>query len=746
MGNPLIKEHYLKFILYVAVIVLVNIVGLTLFFRADLTRSGIYSLSDASKEAVATLSEPLSINVFFSKNLPAPHNNTERYLKDLLGEYAASAGRRFNYTFYNVSSQEGDLTKQADDNREIARNFGIQPIQIRVMENDELKFINAYMGLVIIHGDLIEKIGAITSIDGLEYRLTTSIQKLNNKISALLRQKDKIRVTMYLSSSLEPIAPLMGLNQLPQLAAGIEKAIEDLNTKNLGIFEFKHIDIKTREELTTIAKKYDLMAMTWPEIPDKNIAPGQGAAGLVIEYKGDVSTIPLISSVELPIIGTTYQMADPGMLEEKVNSIMEKMIGINKNIGYLSDHGTHTLGQDRMAMMQGRPGNGLQVFNQLLSSRYDIKPVALKESVIPDDLNCLIIAKPTQPFSDYELFQIDQALMKGTSIAFFSDAFDEIMPQGGMGMPPQYIPLDTGLEKLLTHYGVSMKPAYVLDKKAYKHQLPQGQGGGEQTIYFAPMLKEDSINSAPKFMNNIKGLIAMQISPLTLEKDNINSDDVTATRLLASSDQAWLMEGMINLNPMFITPPTVPEEFSTYDLAYILEGRFTSYFAGKPVPQKKSEEKKPEEKEVDEKDIKARPDTKADKGDTPEKQLPEKESRAIEGLVAENRIIESSKPAKIFVLGCSQMLQDNMLDPAGRSTNATFLLNIIDHLNGEDSIAEMRSKQQTLNPLAAITPLSRNIIKTFNIAVLPILVVLFGLGVLMVRNTKKKKITRMFNI
>jgi ABC-type uncharacterized transport system involved in gliding motility auxiliary subunit len=729
MGNPSIKEHYLKFILYIAVIVLVNIVGLTLFFRADLTKNGIYSLSDASKKAVATLSEPLSINVFFTKDLPAPHNNTERYLRDLLVEYAASAGRQFNYTFYNVSSEQGDLTKQADDNREIAKNYGLQPVQIRVMENDELKFKNAYMGLVITHGDLIERIGAITTTDGLEYQLTTAIQKLNNKVSALLRQEDKIRVTLYLSSSLNTIAPLIGLDQLPQLATEVQKTIGALNAKNLNIFEFKHLDMDTREEMETIAKRYDLMAMSWPQISDKNIEPGQGAAGLVMEYKGEVSTLPLISSMELPIIGTTYQMADPKALEDEITAIMEKMIGINKAIGYLADHGTPVLGQDRMAMMQGRQGNGLQVFNGLLSSRYDIKSIALKETAIPDGLNCLIIAKPTQKFSDYELFQIDQALMKGTNIAFFSDAFNEIMPQGG-GMPPQYIPLDTGLEKLLTHYGISMKPAYVLDKEAYKHQLPQNQGGGEQTIYFAPMLKEDSINNSPEFMNNIKGLVAMQISPLTLEPENIKTDQVTATRLLASSDQAWLMEGMINLNPMFITPPNVPEAFATHDLAYVLEGRFTSFFAGKDIPAKALGEKDiPQESQGD-------PATKKDNSS---------DTRLPQGLVAQNRIIESSKPVKIFVLGCSQMLADNMLDPGGRSTNTTFLLNVIDHLNGEDQIASMRSKQQTLNPLAQIAPVTRTIIKTVNIMVLPILVVLFGLGVLMARKARKKKISKMFN-
>ncbi len=232
-------------------------------------------------------------------------------------------------------------------------------------------------------------------------------------------------------------------------------------------------------------------------------------------------------------------------------------------------------------------------------------------------------------------------------------------------------------------------------------------------------------------MNNIKGLVAMQISPLILEKENIKTDQVTATRLLASSDQAWLMEGMISLNPMFITPPSVPEAFAAHDLAYVLEGRFTSYFAGKEMPSK----------DLGETDIpqESQAEPAAEEGNSSDKSLPQ-------GLVAQNRIIESSKPVKLFVLGCSQMLADNMLDPGGRSTNATFLLNVIDHLNDEDQIAVMRSKQQTLNPLAPITPFTRGIVKTVNIVVLPILVVLFGLGVFMARKARKNKISKMFNV
>ena len=756
MSRFSIKEKYFKFILYLAVIILINIVSVTMFFRVDLTKDKLYSLSPASSDVVATLSEPLTIKVFFSKNLPAPHNNTERYLKDLLEEYSAKAGKYFNYTFYNVSQEQGGLDQKTDENRNMAQSYGIQPVQIRIMENDEIKFKNAYMGMVIIHGDLIEKIPAITSTNGLEYQLTTNIQKLNNKISALLKIDEKVKIDMYLSSSLNDIAPLIGLNQLPQLAGAIENTIEKLNSKSLGILTFKHIDISNKEKLDAIGKDHDLMALSWPALPKENITAGHGAAGLVIKYKDQATTLPLITTMEIPIIGTTYQMADPNILEEEINSIVEKLIGINKNIGFLADHGTHSLMPDRMAMMQGRQSASMQIFNSLLSSRYSIKQINLKDGTIPDGLSCLIIARPTQKFSDYELFQIDQALMKGTNIAFISDSFQEIKSQQGamMGMPPQFEPIDTGLEKLLNHYGIEISKAYVLDKQSYKHMAPQSVGGQEQIVYFAPMLKEKTINNVPAFMDNIKGLVAMQISPVKLMEDNINTNKITATKLFSSSDEAWLMQDRINLNPMLITPPEGQDTMQSYDLAYILEGTFTSFFKGKTIPQKDLEEQDikaeeiPSEQEKDQTADQAKnsSDNKSKKQQK-DKSINNNEDtkEKLQGFKTENTIIETSKPAKLFVLPCSQMLQDNMLDPEGRSTNSTFILNIIDHLNDEDKIASLRSKQQTLNPIAQPTTFTKGVFKAVNIIALPIFVILFGLLVFAKRTSRKKKIASRFN-
>ncbi len=127
MNRQMRMGKYYRFLVYLVVVILVNVAGQTLFLRADLTSNGIYSLSKASSEAVGNLSEPLTINVFFTRNLPAPHNNTERYLRDLLEEYSVKSNRYFNYRFYDVSPEEGDIGEDEKHNQQLARDFGIQP-------------------------------------------------------------------------------------------------------------------------------------------------------------------------------------------------------------------------------------------------------------------------------------------------------------------------------------------------------------------------------------------------------------------------------------------------------------------------------------------------------------------------------------------------------------------------------------------------------------------------------------------
>ena len=90
------------------------------------------------------------------------------------------------------------------------------------------------------------------------------------------------------------------------------------------------------------------------------------------------------------------------------------------------------------------------------------------------------------------------------------------------------------------------------------------------------------------------------------------------------------------------------------------------------------------------------------------------------------------------------MLKDNMLDEKGRSPNAVFIMNVLDFMNNREDIAVMRSKEQQFNPLADTGAGTRTLVKSFNIAGLPVLVVLFGLLTWFRRASRKKRIQMMF--
>ena len=734
------SEKYIKFLIYLVIVVLVNVAGITLFFRMDLTANKMYSISSASKKVVSTLSEPLTIKVFFTKNLPAPHNNTERYLHDLLEEYAIYANHHFNYHFYDVSAAEGELSEKGQENQKLANNYGIHPVQIQAIEKDEVKFQRAYMGLAIIHGDLIERIGTISTTEGLEYKLTTAIEKLNNKISALLGLQEKIQIKLYLSSSLYQIGPHVGLKRLSQIGAEIEKIVLEQNQKNYNKLEFAHYDPSTDEDLMAVTKKYNIMNIKWPALAKGTVPPGQGAIGLVMEFADRALTVPLLRVIQIPIIGTQYKLMTTAEMKEQLNQNIEALIDINEDLGYLADHGTLDFsGASPFGQTARQNQDSVMNFRSLISQSYTLKPINLQKESIPENLKSMVIARPTQPFSDYELFQIDQFLMKGKNLVLVLDRFMEIRPgsqQGGSfgGQQPVYVPLDTGLEKLLNHYGIRIKKSYVLDENCYRQELPAQLGGGERAVYFAPIIKSRFINRDLDFMKSIKGMLALKISPLELDPERLSANGLKATRLVASSEKSWEMSERITLNPMFIQPPSAKEEMQSKPLAYILEGDFPSYFTDKPLPVREIAENDPQNKDQ--------------KGDeqTDQSMISGQQSGIdLSKIVTKGQFIAKGRSAKIFLMASADMLKDNVLDAGGRGANATYILNVIDYLNGREDIAIMRGKEQRFNPLDDAKAGTKTFVKTMNILGLPALVVLFGIVVWFRRHSRKKNIQMIFS-
>ncbi len=118
---------------------------------------------------------------------------------------------------------------------------------------------------------------------------------------------------------------------------------------------------------------------------------------------------------------------------------------------------------------------------------------------------------------------------------------------------------------------------------------------------------------------------------------------------------------------MFIRPPQAGEKQKSFPLAYLIEGAFPSYFAGKPLPEKIVETDDPQ---------------KALTSDGSEKPA----SAELSKIKDQRPFVAQGQPGKIFLLASTEMIKDNVIDAEGRNPNDMFIMNIIDYLNGrEDS-------------------------------------------------------------
>ncbi len=672
------KRH--QWILNIVIIVLLNLVGLSVYFRVDLTGNNAYSLSRVSRALVSSLEEPLIVKVFFSKDLPPPYNSVYRYLADLLEEYAQSGNGNFRYEFVDV-----------EKNRDMAADFGVQPVQVRELKKDRVSTRSAYMGLAVVHGDLIESVEFVAGPEqsettGIEYRITTLIQKMVGKVDALLRLDKPVTVTLYASGNL-PITGMQGLNE--RVASVVKKA----GTRNYNKLAYRFVDPDVDRRALDLADLYGIPRLRWPAfttMEGRFVNPGEGMIGIVLDLGDRFETIQLLSR---SILGQ-FAVASLDDLENRLSASVDNLISVNPGVGYATGHGERDMQNQR---------DGASVFKELISDMYELKPVDLAKEEIPADIQTIIVNGPRSSFSDAELLKIDQFLMNGKSALFFVDSFMEFQPEGqNMFMrEPAVIPVNTGLEGLLAHYGITVNRDIVLDRNSYQTSM---RGFGEQSLYFAPIIEEAGLNRESVVTRFLKRVIFLKTSSLGLGGDKSRG---MKTPLVTSSEGSWLMKGRISYMPWTMSIP--PEsQMSKFTLAAAHTGELTSYFAGRGLPA-----------------------TDAGAGKTP--------------ITSETLIKKSLKPVRIIVVGTSEITTPNIIDKEGKTPNAVLLHNMVDYLTGRYDVPEMRSKGLELNPIRETGDLTRLLLKLFNIAGLPALAVMAGLIAWRMRSMRKRKIKSEFS-
>ena len=220
------KSSASDFILFLILLVLLNFVGSNAYIRADLTKQKSYSLSKASKTIVKNLEEPVSIRVFFDKKLPAQYSSVAQYVEDLLEEYKRAANKNFSVSFMDLSKEE---------NQGLAQNYGLRQIQIQEVNNNEIGVKQTYMGLAISYGDIVELIDPVTSSEGFEYKLTSTISKMINTAASLetLKGDDKIQLNVIMSSAIKSLR----ISGVDVLEDSIEKVCREINKTKMDKLE-----------------------------------------------------------------------------------------------------------------------------------------------------------------------------------------------------------------------------------------------------------------------------------------------------------------------------------------------------------------------------------------------------------------------------------------------------------------------------------------------------------------------------
>lgn len=543
-----LKSPSSDFFLFIVAVILLNLTASRFFFRADLTSSKAYTLSSSSKESVANLEEPLNIKVFFSKGLKAPYSNVQQYLKDLLAEYKNAGNKMLKIDYIDMAKTE--------DAERMARSYGIPMIQIQEIKNNDIEVKSVYMGIAVSYADQIESLGAVTSTEGLEYDLTTAINKAVSNANILAGRGEEVKLTLYKSQSLMPY-----VSGFETLDSEIEEALRTVNRKFQNMIRLEKI-APAPDEIEALGKKYG--------IPVLAVKGEYATLSLVLSCGEKAAVVPL--SLASDFYGRLVSVNTKETLEENL-PLYVKGLFKNTTIAYSSGHGEHSIEDQKESAN----------FKTLLGDIYYLKNVNLSEEEIPPAVQTLIINGPKTAFSETELYKVDQFLMKGGSLMLFLDS-NAAGEQTNPYEPPVYSEIDTGLSRLLSKYGISVSKNFVMDKKCFTQNDRQY---GKMNFYFAPTLSKDQLNQKHAVSKNLGYVVFSQASSVDVS-EVLKNKNVKTTVLARTSSDAWEQsagEGFV-MHPMYIYPPADSSKFEKRNLAVIAEGKFESAF---PEEIKKSD-------------------------------------------------------------------------------------------------------------------------------------------------------------
>jgi len=207
-------------------------------------------------------------------------------------------------------------------------------------------------------------------------------------------------------------------------------------------------------------------------------------------------------------------------------------------------------------------------------TRYDLNRV----EPVPDDLDLLVVAKPSLAFSDWSRYKLDHFVMRGGRILWCLEGVAASMDSMGQENAFMAMPVATGLEDLLFRYGIRVNANLVQDYRAAPIPIVYGSMGGQPQTrlypwYYYPLVLGDGQHPLSR---NLDPVLLRFVSSL----DTVAAEGILKHVLLSSSERSRVLSSPLRVHLGTATEALEEEQFqsSKLPLAVLLEGTFNSAY------------------------------------------------------------------------------------------------------------------------------------------------------------------------
>ena len=319
--------------------------------------------------------------------------------------------------------------------------------------------------------------------------------------------------------------------------------------------------------------------------------------------------------------------------------------------------------------------------------------------VIPDQIDLLIVAKPTQAFTEQDKFKIDQYVMNGGKVLFLIDRLEAELDSVRLSTSFVTREYPTNLDDLLFRYGVRIEPSLVLD--LHCSQIPQvvGSQGGNPQIefydwFYHPVVIPQTEHPILKGLENVNLFFPNSIDTVRTRTP------IKKTVLLASSEYSREQFNPVRLNFEILRYDPDPGKFTRKQIpmAVLLEGEFSSLYENRVTAEMEA---------------------------------------GLEQLGT--RYKGKSEPNRMVVVADGDVILNPLSNqgvmPLGYNVferrmygNKDFIVNTIEYLLSEDGLIEARGKEIEMRPIDTVRASDSQLQwQLLNIAVPLLIVLIFGL-------------------